>query len=93
MGADDQVLVGSSVDAIDGRPLAAQTVLFVPQQKGDTVFRVVVADVAGQEGRLTALVRDVKHLQQQQYVYGKVVLATVVKYKVRATPLTVQQQL
>ncbi len=69
LGADNKVLVGSRVDAIDGRPLAAQAVLFVPQQKGDTVFWVVVADVAGQEGRLTALVRDVKHLQQQQYVY------------------------
>ncbi len=77
MGADNKVLIRSRVDPIDGRAFAAQAVLFVPQQKGDTVFWVVVADVAGQEGRLTALVRDVKHLQQQQYVYVKVVLATV----------------
>ncbi len=68
LGADNKVLVGSRVDPIDGRTLAAQAVLFVPQQQGDPVLRVVVADVAGQEGRLTALVRDVKHLQQQQYV-------------------------
>ena len=65
LSAHDEVLVGARINAVDGRALAAQAVLLVPQQEGDPVLGVVVADVAGQQRRLPALVRDFQHLEQE----------------------------
>ena len=64
-----QVLVGARVNLVDGGALAAPAdpgagpVLLVPEQEGDTVARVLVADVAGQQGSVPVLVRQLINLQ------------------------------